>query len=259
MNDRRRQSRAPAVLLVLVALLVAACSAAASPSPTPASPSPAPPISERQAVDRVLAANPGFAGIGPLDPGLIGQSAWYVVSPAAVGWRVEITKGWGDCQAGCISRHTWTYEVDGTGAVKLLAEAGDPLPDGTGGTGGGTGGTGGVPPVTIPAQGGPWITGRALAGPTCPVVQNPPDPACAERPVGGAVLVIRDGRGTEVARATTAADGTFLVAVPGGGTWTVEPQAVEGLLGTAPPLMVEVGDGPSAWASIVVAYDTGIR
>jgi hypothetical protein len=91
------------------------------------------------------------------------------------------------------------------------------------------------------------------------VERIPPDPACADRPVADAVIVIRDTGGAEVARATTAEDGTFLVGVPGGGSWTVEPQPVAGLLGTAPAAIVEVADGPSAWFAVDVAYDTGIR
>jgi hypothetical protein len=206
----------------------------------------------------VLALDPAFAGIGPKNPNLIGQSAWYEVSPATVGWRVTITRGWGDCEAGCISRHTWTYAVDGTGAVTLAAESGDPLPAATGGGGGG-GSPSASPPVAVPAEGGPWIVGRATAGPVCPVVRNPPDPACADRPVAGAVIVIRDGAGVEVARATTGADGTFLVAVPRGGPWTVEAQAVEGLMGTPAPFEAEVANGSGAWVSVKVPYDTGIR
>jgi hypothetical protein len=170
--------------------------------------------------------------------------------------------GWGDCQAGCISRHVWVYDVDAGGAVTLVEERGDPFEDGSGGMpGSGGSGDGGAagPPVAIPAEGGPWIAGRAVAGPVCPVEQVPPDPACADRPVAGAVIVIRGAGGAEVARATTAADGTFLVGVPGGGTWTVEPQPVEGLLGTAPSSAVQVPDLASSWAAADVAYDTGIR
>ncbi len=73
------------------------------------------------------------------------------------------------------------------------------------------------------------------------------------------MIVIRDGSGAEVARATTAADGTFLVAVPGGGAYAVEAQPVEGLMGTPPAFIVEVGGAPSAWVATVVPYDTGIR
>jgi hypothetical protein len=259
MNDRpaRRPARpALALLLAAAVLVVAACAAGGTtaPSPTP-SPSPTPgtgTITADEAVARVIASDPQFAGIGPLDPDLIGQSAWVEVSPGTVGWRVMVTKGWGDCQAGCISRHTWIFEVDGDGTVTLVEEQGDPLENGTG-----EGGA--IPPVDVPAEGGPWIVGRALAGPTCPVVQDPPDPACEDRPVEGAVVVVRDPSGTQVAEATSSADGIFLAAVPEGGTYVVEPQPVEGILGTAAPFEVVVPDGPAAWVVADVGYDTGIR
>ena len=256
------------MIALLVALGVAGCGGAANPASAPPAPSPPPTatpggavLTEAEAVARVLAQDPRFTGIGPTDPDLIGQSAWYEVSPAVVGWRVTVTIGWGDCQAGCISRHTWVHDVDPTGVVTLVEERGDPVGDGSGdgSAGGSAGESTGDLPVAIPAEGGPWIAGRALAGPVCPVERVPPDPACAPRPVAGAVIVVRDIGGAEVARATTARDGTFLVAVPGGGSWTVEPQPAEGLLGTAPAVVVEVADASAAWAAVDVAYDTGIR
>ena len=280
MNDRRRLRglRGPLAALPMIALLaalvVAGCGGAAGPASAPPAASTPPTatpaasatpggavLTEAEAVARVLAQDPRFSGIGPTDPNLIGQSAWYEVSPAVVGWRVTVTVGWGDCQAGCINRHIWVYDVDPTGAVTLVEERGDPVGDGSGdGSAGGSAGESiGDPPVAIPAEGGPWIAGRAVAGPVCPVERIPPDPACADRPVAGAVIVIRDAGGAEVARATTARDGTFLVGVPGGGSWTAEPQPVEGLLGTAPAIVVEVADAPAAWAAVDVAYDTGIR
>lgn len=237
----------------IVLVLLAACSGASGPGTTPTPPPAASPISQQEAVERVLASDPQFAGIGPLDRDLIGQSAWYEVTPGTVGWRVTITKGWGDCQAGCIYRHTWVFEVDPSGAVTLVDETGDPL-DGLD-----DGATPGEPPVAIPADGGPWIAGRALAGPTCPVEQVPPDPACAPSPVAGAAVIVRDAAGAEVARATTDADGVYLVAVPGGGTYTVEAQPVEGVLGTPAPVIVAVGSGPGDWAVADLPYDTGIR
>jgi len=265
------------------ALVVAACSGSAG-APTPGSTAPAStapastpppasskvpastpgaggsPITEAEAIARVLAQDPRFAGITPLDPDLIGQAAWYEVSPAVGGWRVTITKGWGDCQAGCISRHTWVYEVDGAGNVRLVEERGDGLDDGTGlGSGGGPGDGELSPPIAIPADGGPWIAGLAHAGPICPVAQVAPDPSCADRPVAGAAVVIRDGDGRAVARSTTATDGTFLVAVPAGGGYVVEAGPVDGVLGTPAAQTVIVPDDPSAWVVADLAYDTGIR
>lgn len=99
-------------------------------------------------------------------------------------------------------------------------------------------------------------SGLVHAGPTCPVVQIPPDPACADRPVEDAVLVIQDASGREVARVSTGDDGTFLVTLPPG-TYTLVPQPVEGLMGTSPEQTIVVIDGPVD--GIDVAYDTGIR
>lgn len=212
-------------LSAIVLLLVAACSAGASPTP----------ITAGDAVAAVLAQDPRFAGLTPPDPNLIGQSGWYEVQPGADGgYTVRITIGWGDCPAGCIERHEWRYGVSAAGAVTLLGESGDPLPDIASG-----------------------IRGTALAGPACAVVQNPPDPACADRPVAGAVIVVTNQTGAEVMRITTGADGTYDVPL-GPGVYTLTPQPVEGLLGTAEAQMVrlEIGEGV---VEIDFAYDTGIR
>ena len=100
------------------------------------------------------------------------------------------------------------------------------------------------------------IAGVATAGPVCPVEKNPPDPACAPRPVGGAVLVFGNAAGTEVARTTTAADGTFFAELPAG-IYVVTPQPAKGLLGTPGPQSVTVTDG--ATVRLDISYDTGIR
>lgn len=77
----------------------------------------------------VIATNPMFAGIGPLQPDTIGASRWYVATPLAGGGHtIEITIGWGDCMAGCIERHVWTYEVKPDGTVTLKSETGEPVP-----------------------------------------------------------------------------------------------------------------------------------
>ena len=110
-------------------------------------------------------------------------------------------------------------------------------------------------PTAAPA-GGTGIGGTATAGPVCPVERIPPDPACAPRPVNGAVLVIADPAGREVARVTTAEDGTFFAAVPPG-RYVVAPQPAAGLMGIAPGQDVDVAAG--ATTRIEVVYDTGIR
>jgi len=212
-------------LSAVALLVVAACSSGARPTP----------ITAGDAITAVLAQDPKFAGLGPLDPNLIGQSGWYEVQPAADGgYAVRVWIGWGDCPAGCIDHHEWMYTVSSSGAVTLLGELGDPLPDVATG-----------------------LRGRALAGPTCPVVQNPPDPACADRPVAGAVIVVTNAAGDLVLQITTGADGTFDMPL-GPGVYTLTPQPVEGLMGTpeVQTVRLEAGEGV---VTVDFSYDTGIR
>ena len=197
-----------------------------------------------QAIARVIQQEPRLTGIQPFDSGLIGQSSWYTVEAASgVGaFIVTIHLGWGDCEAGCIDEHTWTMAVKPDGEVTILSEAGQPVPSDAWPSPLGSGQTG--------------IGGVALAGPVCPVESVPPDPNCAPRPVAGASIVIRDSAGYEVATAVTGADGSFFEAVPAG-DYTLEPQPVEGLMGTAGVAAVTVKDGIAA--QVQVDYDTGIR
>jgi hypothetical protein len=77
----------------------------------------------------VIATNPMFTGTTELRPDVIGASRWWEAEALdGGGYRIEITIGWGDCPAGCIERHVWTYEVDASGGVELVSEAGDPVP-----------------------------------------------------------------------------------------------------------------------------------
>jgi hypothetical protein len=211
---------------ILIAILgVVACSVPGGGSPRPTGP--------EDAARLVLATHERFAGIQPRDPDLIGQAAWYEVAESTDGWHVQVYMGWGDCPAGCIDHHAWTYEVTRGGAVRLLSEEGDPLPGETG------------------------IRGVVVAGPTCPVVTDPPDPDCGDRAVPGAVLVILDMDGEEVARVSSAADGSFALDLAPG-AYRIVPQPVEGLMGTASALdvRVEIGEPPG---DLTIAYDTGLR
>jgi len=222
-GDMRRPIR-PALTALILILGLAACAA---------SPGASGPTDAAAAARLALAQQARFAGIGPLDDTLIGQAAWYVTTDTEDGWQVVIRIGWGDCPAGCINEHRWTYAVGRDASVELIHEEGDALPDATG------------------------VRGTVTAGPTCPVETQPPDPACAERPVAGAVLVFTTAAGAEVARVTSAADGTFTVELaPGAYHLTAEP--VEGLMGTPAPMDVEVEAG-QPMTELQVSYDTGIR
>ena len=102
------------------------------------------------------------------------------------------------------------------------------------------------------------VTGRATAGPVCPVERNPPDPACAARPVAGAVLIIQDiASGREVGRVTTDRDGRFSVALATG-AYRLLPRPVAGLMGGGSPVDFRVEAGHST-PPLEVSYDTGIR
>ena len=227
-----------------------------APSPTPVAPSPTPSrvppptpkpaviTSPAQAVARVILAEPRLTGLAAFAANLIGQASWYKVTPASgVGvFVVEVRVGWGDCPAGCIDQHLWVYAVGPDGTVSTVSEKGAPVPATA------------WPRVSATARTG--IRGTATAGPVCPVEKNPPDPACAPRPVAGAVIIIRDTSGKEIARVTTANDGTYVAEVPAG-NYVIEPQPVQGLLGTPGPTSVAVNKG--ATSLVDVGYDTGIR
>ena len=251
--DRRNRFRPAAVpttmtiraaLLLVLVLLGAGCAAASTdPSPTPP-PLPVPVTTPEQAVARVILAEPRLTGIAPRNPDAIGQASWYEVAPASgVGaFVVTVRIGWGDCPAGCIDQHVWHYAVAPDGAVSIVSEEGVAVPDDAWPSPAGAGQTG--------------VGGVVTAGPVCPVEKNPPDPACAPRPVDGAILLFRDAAGKEVARTTTAVDGTFFADLPGG-FYVVVPQPVKGLLGTPGPQAVTVTDG--AAVRLALGYDTGIR
>lgn len=209
--------------IVVSLLLLVAC--LPSPSTTP--------LDAEAALALAVAQDPLFAGIAPRDPGLIGQAAWSEVTETEDGWQVVFRIGWGDCPSGCIDEHLWTYLVTPTGEVTTTDETGSTLP---------------------PDRG---IQGTVVAGPTCPVVTDPPDPSCADQPVADAELVVTTLDGIEVARTMSAEDGTFGIILAPGAYWLV-PRPVEGLMGTPEPQEFSVAWGMPG-PELVVGYDTGIR
>ena len=101
-----------------------------------------------------------------------------------------------------------------------------------------------------------FIEGTVTAGPQCPVERDPPDPACADQPVVGAVIGISpQGSGT-ISHPITDELGRYFATLPPG-SYVIEPQPVEGLLGT--PGVVEVTIESGATTVLELQYDTGIR
>jgi hypothetical protein len=86
-------------------------------------------LSPEDAAARAIATDKRFAGATQLDPGVIGASKWWRATQTSDGgYVIAITLGSGDCPAGCISQHTWTFTVTADGSVTKTGESGDPLP-----------------------------------------------------------------------------------------------------------------------------------
>jgi hypothetical protein len=77
-----------------------------------------PPIEDvDEAIAAVAAVDPQFLGYRPLDPDVIGASAWVEVAEGEDVIVLTFVRGWGDCPAGCINRAYAKFEVhkqDGT-------------------------------------------------------------------------------------------------------------------------------------------------
>ena len=120
-------------LLLAVSFVLAACATGGG-APSGASQGPptlpaAPVLSPEDAAARAIATDRRFAGAAELDPGVIGATKWWRATPLADGgYSIAITVGSGDCPAGCISQHTWTFTVTADGSVTKTGESGDPVP-----------------------------------------------------------------------------------------------------------------------------------
>ncbi len=100
------------------------------------------------------------------------------------------------------------------------------------------------------------IRGTVMAGPTCPVERNPPDPNCADRPLQTTVSISRAIDKTHVI-ATVPSDtqGAFQVSLPPG-EYTVSAST-----GTMLPRCnpTDAIVGPTGYSVVAISCDTGIR
>jgi hypothetical protein len=292
--------------MLMLGLLVAACSASAggsSASPTQAPLStPTPAASSLTALDAaalVVAQDPRFAGIGPRDPSMVGQGSWYEVAPSASGWSVTVQLGWGDCQAGCISRHTWTYAVTAGGAASVVSETGDPLPAASGIASTGQSSTSAPAPATAkPAPGngtlpptvGPTPTRQPAPTATpVPTATSAAPPSNAVPATGGpwiigtatagpvcpveryppdpacaprpvaGATITVHGAGGQVIATTTTGTDGSYRVAVPTGSVQVVAAPVAGLMRAPAPIDVVAPAGSSAWVRVDLSYDTGIR
>jgi hypothetical protein len=71
-----------------------------------------------------------------------------------------------------------------------------------------------IPPAPIPNTSG--ITGTVLLGPTCPVMRNPPDPQCADKPYQTTLAVMAADGMTTITHFSSDTNGAFKITVPPG-------------------------------------------
>lgn len=237
------------MMLGLTVLLLAAC-APMSPRPTPSPPTLdlANLSAEQRAVILALQAQPlfvsdavGDGGITLFDENAIGQANWYQVARgrSADAILVTVRLGWGDCQSGCIDEHRYEYTVVND-TITGVVESGVSFP-----------------PFDFGPGGPSSLMVSASAGPTCPVVSDPPDPACADRPVADAVVTATPVKG-DAREAHTGADGTYTLNLPAGIYLVTAESATVGLPG-AEPQSVVLALGADGVGSLAFSFDTGIR
>jgi len=115
----------------------------------------------------------------------------------------------------------------------------------------GGGGGGGIAPYNS------GIKGTVMAGPTCPVMRDPPDPACADRPLQTTVSVARaSDPARTVATAQSDSKGIFQLSLPPG-DYVVTAGNPQAMLPRCNEASVTVG--PAGYSAVTVSCDTGIR
>lgn len=100
------------------------------------------------------------------------------------------------------------------------------------------------------------IEGTVLLGPTCPVMRDPPDPQCADKPYATVVTVYRTGSKTPFAIGNSDENGAFTFALPPGSYTLMAGGAAERL-----PRCNETSAAvvPEEYVRADISCDTGIR
>lgn len=115
-----------------------------------------------------------------------------------------------------------------------------------------------VPAPTGSADGAGVIQVEVVAGPVCPVEEDPPDPNCDPRPVAGARIFVQPGDGRDILVAEARSDEAGRASIEiAAGDYIVVGGEVEGLMGRPEPTNVSVSAGRTTTVTLV--YDTGIR
>ena len=102
-----------------------------------------------------------------------------------------------------------------------------------------------------------FLASRVLAGPQCPVQQDPPQPGCEDQPVPDVEIIITsDEFGDIPVPIFTTRDGGFYIALEPG-VYLITAPDLDEYLGTPEPVSVTIR--PAREEEITLFYDTGIR
>ncbi|MDO8492224.1 MAG: Gmad2 immunoglobulin-like domain-containing protein [bacterium] len=99
------------------------------------------------------------------------------------------------------------------------------------------------------------VSGTILLGPTCPVMRDPPDPQCADRPYATTITVHRAGSGSVFSTGKSDVNGLFKFSLPPGSYMLVASG------GTMLPRCNETSIVvlPNVYTTTTMSCDTGIR
>lgn len=106
---------------------------------------------------------------------------------------------------------------------------------------------------TLPPSSG--VRGTVLLGPTCPVMRDPPDPQCADKPYATAITVYRTDSNSVLATGKSDTEGAFEFSLPSG-SYTLIAAG-----GTTLPRCSEtnVAVVANTYVTATISCDTGIR
>lgn len=109
---------------------------------------------------------------------------------------------------------------------------------------------------TVPKTISSGVRGTVLLGPTCPVVQNPPDPRCADKPYQTRLVITTSDQSKVIKEFSSDADGKFYVQIPPG-KYAIRTAAAANIL----PYCAHDAFNVEAdtFTDITVSCDTGIR
>jgi len=109
-------------------------------------------------------------------------------------------------------------------------------------------------PPAVSTSGG--INGTVLLGPTCPVVMDPPDPACADKPYATNLVLTTADQSRVITEFSSDANGKFSVKVQPG-EYTIRSAATANILPYCSHDQFKVE--ANKFTNITISCDTGIR